>query len=540
MASARPPQVWGMLLLMSISGNLRDMPVSEVMQFVHLGSRSGTLELNRGAEQATIVFRSGKLIGARSPKSRRIGDLLLVQGLVGRTELEVAVALQQREEPRRSIGQILLAQGVIELEDLRRVVRQQIEQAVAEVLLWDSGVFEFLPDDIRPIDDIVVAPRDVLPVAELNTHMVLVEAARIFDERGGVASTAGDGAGGYGSGSAGTRARSAKVAAPPSSSLLLLSAQEIEEALSTPAGLASLSPVEHLELHIVTADEGLAHDVDEPLRSCFARVVRCGLNRAGDVPLGAPPPVVLVDMRKGGAGLDSVAALRALRPRISLLCVADETISIGQAYEAGATGVVTPVLTEIVDGVGNLLRARRDLGQLSGAAAEGGGAERIRRVISDLRPGTMSAGMALSFMQIVSEAVERAVLFLVKADRVTVLGAFGLGREGQHLAVALRGVEISLEADHVLARAVRACEVQSAVFENAELPRELREALGPPRNGHLLVFPISGAQRVIALVYADNGIREEYIRDIDILELATTQVGVGFENELLRRHIDKG
>jgi hypothetical protein len=52
-----------------------------------------------------------------------------------------------------------------------------------------------------------------------------------------------------------------------------------------------------------------------------------------------------------------------------------------------------------------------------------------------------------------------------------------------------------------------------------------------------VVFPVVGAQRVIAAIYADNGSRDEPIRDLDILELATAQAGIAFENELLRRQI---
>ena len=50
-------------------------------------------------------------------------------------------------------------------------------------MVWDNGTFEFAIDDLRPIDDIALYPSDVLPDADINTQMVLLEAARIFDER---------------------------------------------------------------------------------------------------------------------------------------------------------------------------------------------------------------------------------------------------------------------------------------------------------------------------------------------------------------------
>jgi hypothetical protein len=44
---------------------------------------------------------------------------------------------------------------------------------------------------------------------------------------------------------------------------------------------------------------------------------------------------------------------------------------------------------------------------------------------------------------------------------------------------------------------------------------------------------------VISVIYTDNGDRPEPIDDVEVLELATAQVGMAFENELLRRRLGK-
>ena len=48
-----------------------------------------------------------------------------------------------------------------------------------------------------------------------------------------------------------------------------------------------------------------------------------------------------------------------------------------------------------------------------------------------------------------------------------------------------------------------------------------------------------GGQRVIALVYVDNGVSDRAIGDLDVLELASAQAGLAFENELLRREASR-
>ncbi|HEX2223590.1 MAG TPA: DUF4388 domain-containing protein, partial [Thermoanaerobaculia bacterium] len=178
---------------MGISGSLKDVSVADVMQFIHLGRRTGTLLLSRGLERSVIGFHQGRLVSAQAPRTPKLGDLLVTSGIVDRDRLESAVRLQGQEAERRSLGQILMSSGAIDGEELRQVIGHQIEQAVSEVMIWDSGTFEFAIDDLRPIDDIALYPSDVLPDGDINTQMVLLEAARIFDGRG-----AGGGAGSSG------------------------------------------------------------------------------------------------------------------------------------------------------------------------------------------------------------------------------------------------------------------------------------------------------------------------------------------------------
>ena len=77
----------------------------------------------------------------------------------------------------------------------------------------------------------------------------------------------------------------------------------------------------------------------------------------------------------------------------------------------------------------------------------------------------------------------------------------------------------------------------SVDFDDADLPPDLARMVGRPASGQVVLFPVLGAERPISLIYTDNGTREQEIQDIRILELATSQVGVAFENELLRRQL---
>ena len=168
---------------MSISGKVADVSVAEVMQFIHLGRRSGTLVVESDDKKAEIGFHRGRIISAVEPKSPLLGKLLMDRGFIDKSDLVQAIHLQQVEKPRQSLGRILLAMGVITEEQIRSAVSEQIEVAICEVITWKDGTFEFNFDELRPVDDVGVSPGEILPEINLDTQMVVLEALRIFDER---------------------------------------------------------------------------------------------------------------------------------------------------------------------------------------------------------------------------------------------------------------------------------------------------------------------------------------------------------------------
>ncbi len=531
---------------MAISGNLEDVSVADVMQFIHLGRRTGALILRREDEQAMIGFHRGKLVSAGSPRTPKLGELLIRSDLLGRDQLDRAVRTQEDEEPEhRSLGQILIAQGAIGPESLRQVVGQQIEQTISELVGWDRGTFEFVVDDLRPIDDIALYPGDVVPDADINTQMVLLEAARIFDERNR------DAAGGTDETHPALAARGAGGLAPPAGDVdsgRAVAASVVAEPEAPAEGAWMTPPIlDEIGVHrlqIVTSDAGLIEALDHALPPGFASVELVGQRAAGKAYPGHEAPIVLLDLRGGEVGLDELARLRRTRAGTPLVALVDPDAPIGKIYEAGALATLPPEVDAIISCVENLARNRRRSALHPSLGGEpepppSAGVERLRRVFGDLRSGLISATVALNLMHIISESVERAILFLVKRDGLTALGAFGAAADGRPLADRARGLSLALRDDNALTQSYERREVVSAEFDEAGLPAKLTAALGRPANGRIVVFPVLGAQRVISVIYTDNGENESPIEDIDILELATAQVGMAFENELLRRQINQ-
>jgi hypothetical protein len=522
---------------MGISGSLKDVSVADVMQFIHLGRRTGTLLLTRGVEKAMIGFHGGRLVSAQAPRTPKLGDLLVSSGMIDRGILDGAIQAQDVERERRSLGQILISSGSIDAEGLRQVIAQQIEQAVSEVMIWETGNFEFAIDDLRPIDDIALYPSDVLPDADINTQMVLLEAARIFDERNR-----------DGTNPAGEARHTSSYAAGDSTHPTILDSTHssgVALAISEPgelelrAGAPKLA-AELLHLHVVSTDEAFAERLAEALQVEVAGVMMKTLDQAAVPRSGEPPPIVLVDLRRGGVNLEEAAALRRTRHWASFIALVEPGASFTRVYEAGMLAALPAEVEAVVACVENVIESRRDLVRGPVRPDARSGVARLRRVFGDLRSGLISATVALNLMHIISESVERAVLFLVKRDHLVALGAFGADASGRPLAEVTRALKLPTELDSALSRALDTGEVQNVTFEEADLPEPLRSMVGPPRKNQVVIFPVLGAQRVISVIYTDNGDSDEPIEDIDILELATAQVGMAFENELLRRQISQG
>ncbi len=551
---------------MGISGSLKDVSVADVMQFIHLGRRTGTLLLSRGGERAMIGFHGGRLVSAQAPHTPKLGNLLISSGMIDGGVLAAAIRSQNEELERRSLGQILVSSGSIDAQGLRQMIAEQIEQAVSEVMVWETGTFEFAIDDLRPIDDIALYPSDVLPDADINTQMVLLEAARIFDERnrdgthpalpagspGSQASHAhseprqrsfSSGDGTYDAGDSthptlndtavGTElALSAAVSADPAAAEASLWVEALREAPTHAA--------ERLRLQIVSADISFGEALAEALQDEVAGTELVPIDQAGNAEPGEPPPIVLLDLRRGGVTLEEAGPLRRAYPRASFIALVEPGTPFARVYEVGMMAALPAEVEAVVACVENVIESRRDLVRGTPRPDTKSGVARLRRVFGDLRSGLISATVALNLMHIISESVERAVLFLVKRDHLVALGAFGSDPKGRPLAEVTRGLKVPLDLGSALAHSLDTGEVQSITFDEAELPDPFRSMVGPPKNGLVVIFPVLGAQRVISVIYTDNGDSDKPIEDIDILELATAQVGMAFENELLRRQISQG
>jgi hypothetical protein len=493
---------------MSISGSLSDIAVVDLLQFLHMSQRSGTLLLEHDEARAHISFHRGRIASAWGPCSGSVVQYLLDKGVCSEDDVEMAEVLRRQKVPPPSLGQALLDARIVTWAELRDAVCRKIERTIFELICWTHGRFHVIADEVRVDDEMTFAPGDVVPNLDLDTQSVLLEAVRLFDERNRLDQPI-------------TEAQTHVAAESTSRS---------EEA-SRGRGRASGACIQ-----IVSPDTDLGELVAATL-SGLGTVTHVDLRDAGIPAPGEPLPIVLVDRRRAGAAPGALGRVRELHPRSTVIALVDSAADVQSAFEEGAIAVTE--MAALPACCANLARASVAGRENTTEGNLRSGLARLRRVLGDLRSGLLSATVSLNLMSIVADSVERAVLFVQQRDSLIALGAFGATLDGRPLANLARGLVLPLSQHEFLARCISDGRALAVSYDESGLPQELSRIVDRPRSGQGVFFPVLGARRAIGLIYADNGRRPSSIQDVEIVELATAQVGLAFENELLRRQVDR-
>jgi hypothetical protein len=159
---------------MSLTGNLRTMALPDILQWISMGRKTGTLHLERRAVKKRIIFKRGDIYSSWSNDPREsLGQFLMRNRLV--SEEQLFKALLRQEAQGRLVGSILVADGILNEDDLRHTLQVKAEETIYDLFLWPDGAFEFKEGEI---------PADIAVHIEIEVTSVLLEGTRRVDEWG--------------------------------------------------------------------------------------------------------------------------------------------------------------------------------------------------------------------------------------------------------------------------------------------------------------------------------------------------------------------
>ncbi|MBC7839057.1 MAG: DUF4388 domain-containing protein [Nitrospiraceae bacterium] len=126
------------LIKMGIIGNLTTMSVSDLLQFLPVGRKTGALKFTHGKVAKGIYFEDGFIVGSSTnDPTEYLGQVLIHYGKINEAQLQGAMEVKRKEGGPR-LGQILVKQGVlrddevVEILKIRTCLRQFSDSAGGE------------------------------------------------------------------------------------------------------------------------------------------------------------------------------------------------------------------------------------------------------------------------------------------------------------------------------------------------------------------------------------------------------------------------
>ena len=159
----------------AVRGDLGGIGVPRLFRAIADERRTGRLVLESasGGQEGHIYFRRGDAYHARLVGSGiQLGTRLVSAGYLADQDVEGALAIQKSEGGRRRLGEILIEDGMVPRQAIEKIVRQQIEDTIFEILRWEGGTFQFEPD--------VLSDEDI--GLQVSVENLVMEGARRFRE----------------------------------------------------------------------------------------------------------------------------------------------------------------------------------------------------------------------------------------------------------------------------------------------------------------------------------------------------------------------
>lgn len=168
---------------MPIEGPLEELGIQDVFQLLDLSRKTGMLRVTSGTsdDEGTVFFDGGRVVQA-SLRSAAVSldEMLLQSGRVRAEDLHRAHQHRAQMGSGANVADVLIQAGVLTARELDRLMRQQIESVVFELMAWREGFFSF---EERPASDLPAGRRVDIP-----TESLLMESARRIDEWSRIAS----------------------------------------------------------------------------------------------------------------------------------------------------------------------------------------------------------------------------------------------------------------------------------------------------------------------------------------------------------------
>lgn len=582
---------------MSFNGDLEHFPLADVIQLLHMTSKTGILYLKSAKGESQLVFHEGFFVSANHlNNSVRIGKVLVDMNAISEVELNQALTEQKEAgRNRKPLVATLIEQGTIDKETAFKGLETLIEMTIVEVLTWASGTFSLDVSKEYVCDEYRYFPEKMNQEILLNAQGILMDSLRIYDEkmRDGTLSRiffTND------SNSKSTTQNSDSGSMLITADLLGLDCldtiarkipdvfaglkdydpvdehrQAVTQALpettidqqellvsyltsiSTPAPTDSAPPVTAIIL--LTQNALFSHVITTVCKHenlfIFATDEESGLDIVIEQSLGRDlHPVLVIDIPHESDGVQSMTLVRqkfSAYPQISILitacCRAWRAISM-DALGAGTRSIIPCPCSRCHEEsfVPQMISLLSGIGSFMKTIIPIPNAEVDHQFIvslNSLKTLSEPPEIALIMLQFTALQFERTLTFVVAKSELIAEKSIGVTTVKSEGPTAPLMFRIPLEGHSVLQDVVDKGRIYYGQRSDPTLTNLLYKEIGAPRSPKVMIIPLISRGKVIAVTYADFGSKPVSPPQINLLEALAQHAGSMLDNALYRKSIEK-
>ena len=153
-----------------LQGTLKSFHLSEILSFLSIGKKSGTLNLSVASRAGDIYFDAGNIVYAASNQERfRLGSVLLRKQKIDEITRKRLEDLMLQGGTK--FGRIAVEQGALSEEELENYLKIQTSEIIYDCFTWNGGKFTFT--------DVTQLPPHAVTISIDLTNLIMEGARRI-------------------------------------------------------------------------------------------------------------------------------------------------------------------------------------------------------------------------------------------------------------------------------------------------------------------------------------------------------------------------
>ena len=143
-----------------MQGDLSVVTIENLMQFIGQAGLYGELSIKTDSNSAVLFVHKGTLIYCYLKNNPlKIGQYLTLKNYISEEQLQTCLSLYKNKVSRPRIGRILIDKGYLQVNDLKKVYKEQSKASFFEILSWKRGSFAFHVKRMPNNEDILLQER---------------------------------------------------------------------------------------------------------------------------------------------------------------------------------------------------------------------------------------------------------------------------------------------------------------------------------------------------------------------------------------------